>query len=301
MRIREMMKADAATLDPDFTVEQAARVMRDEKVGFAPVVSNGMVLGVLTDRDIVVRAVARGYHMKLAKVLDILTPGAVHCSEDDDVRDAAKLMAENRVRRIVVVKPDNRLAGVLSLSDLASQAGETAKVVEEILSQTSPEPLEAETSLRGAGISETGDELPAGGPLGALVRRELSAVESYKLALSKVGGEAAGEELRRIEHEHEEAVDLLQERLQRRGEEPPRSAGLRGAWSKAFEAAAMVLGRKAAIRALKQEEASGLHGYEDALLDDDLDPEVKDLIRARLLPRAREHIPALERILARPR
>lgn len=297
MKIREMMTVSVATLGPDDTVEQAARVMRDANVGFAPVVSSGMVLGVLTDRDIVLRAAARGYHMRLAKVLDILTPGAVHCSEDDEVKDAAKLMAENHVRRIVVVKPDNTLAGVLSLADLAAHSGETAKVVEEILRDAPPS--EAESSLRGAGVSETGEAPPdRAGPLGALVRGELSSIETYKLALRKVGGEAAGDELRRIEREHEEAVDLLLARLRLRGEAAPKGSGLRGRWSQAFEAAALVLGRKAAIRALKQEEAHGLHGYEKALEDESLDPEVKELIRARLLPRAREHIPALDRLLS---
>jgi CBS domain-containing protein len=299
MRISEMMTVDVATLDPDDSVEAAARLMRDAKVGFAPVVSKRMVLGVLTDRDIVVRAVAKGYHNRLAKVLDILTPGAVHCGGDDDVSDAAKLMAENHVRRIIVVNPDNTLAGVLSLSDIAAHAGETAKVVEGILREAPPAAPEAETSMRGAGVSETGDaSVPGGVPLESLVRGELSAVETYKLALTKVGGEAAGDELRRIEREHEEAVDLLLESLRRRGAPPPKNSGLRGKWSRAFEAAAMLVGRKAAIRALKQGEAHGLHGYEDALKDESLDPEVRELIRARLLPQAREHIPALDRILA---
>ena len=302
MRIRDIMSVHVATLDPDDSVETAARVMRDEKVGFAPVVSNGSVLGVLTDRDIVVRAAAKGYHMKLAKVLDILTPGAVHCGADDDSRDAARLMVENRVRRIVVLTPDNKLAGVLSLGDLALHAGETAKVVEEIMSEASSSEPEGETSLRGAGVSETG-EAPAPGVahLGSLVRGELSAVETYALALRKIGREAAGEELRRIESEHEEAVDLLLGSLRRRGERPPKGSGLRGAWSKAREGAAMIFGRRAAIEALKKDEARGLHDYEDALKDETLDPEVRDLIRARILPRARTHVPALERILAAER
>lgn len=299
MKIREIMTGDVQTLDPDDSVEKAAKLMRDARVGFAPVVSNGMVLGVLTDRDIVVRAVAKGYHMRVARVLDILTPGAVHCAEDDEVADAARLMAESRVRRIVVVKPDNKLAGVLSLSDLSAHAGETGKVVEDILRSSPPPAAEAGTSMRGAGVSETG-EAPAPGVvhLGSLVRAELSAVETYTLALKAVGREPAGDELRRIEREHEEAVDLLLSSLRRRGQEAPRSSGLRGKWSRAFETAAMMFGRKAAIKALKAEEARGLHGYEDALKDEALDPEVKDLIRARLLPRAREHLPALDRLIS---
>lgn len=299
MKIKEIMTVDVATLDPDATVEEAARLMRDARVGFAPVVSNGMVLGVLTDRDIVVRAAAKGHHLRVAKVLDILTPGAVHCGEDEDVKAAAALMAENHVRRIIVVKPDNRLAGVLTLSDIAAHASETAKAVEEMLTSSPFVEPEAETSMRGAGVSETGDAPAAAGRahVNALVRREISAVETYKLALAKVGREQAGDELWRIEREHEEAVDLLLARLRRRGEPSPTSSGLRGAWSKVFEGAAMILGSKAAIKALRQREWLGLQGYEDALNDEVLDPEVKSLIRARLLPQTRAHIPTLDRIL----
>lgn len=303
MKIREIMTADVAILDPDDSVEAAARLMRDKGVGFAPVVSKGMVLGVLTDRDIVVRAAAKGRHLKVAKVLDILTPGAVHCGEDDDVKVAAGLMAEYHVRRVVVVKPDNRLAGVLSLADIAVHSSETARAVEDILRSSPFAEPEAETSMRGAGVSETGDASAASGRshIDSLVRRELSAVETYKLALARVGREPASDELWRIEREHEQAVDLLLASLRRRGEPSPTSSGLRGAWSKVVEGAAMIRGSKAAIRALKKGEKRGLHDYEDALQDEAFDPEVKALIRARLLPQTRAHIPALDRILASAR
>lgn len=290
MKIKDIMTVDVATLDPDSSVEQAARLMRDAGVGFAPVVSEGMVLGVLTDRDIVVRAAAKGHDLKAVKVLDILTPGAVHCGESDDLETAAGLMADNRVRRIVVVNDDNTLAGVLSLSDLSLH--------EEIM--RSPVEDADTSSMRGAGVSETGEEpaAPERGHINALVRRELSAVEVYKLALAKVGGLPLGDELWRIEREHEQAVDLLLASLRRRGEAPPLGSGLRGAWSKAYEGAAMMLGGKAAIKALKSGERRGLLDYEDALNDRVLDPEVKDLIRAKLLPQTRAHIPALDRLLA---
>lgn len=299
MKIREIMTAGVATLDPADSVEDAARLMRDRGVGFAPVVSKGMVLGVLTDRDIVVRAAAKGHHLRVARVLDILTPGAVHCREDDDVKDAAALMAEYHVRRVVVVKPDNTLAGVLSLADIAVHSKETARAVEDILGSSPFVEPEAETSMRGAGVSETGDDPAASSRahIHSLVRRELSAVEIYKLAISKVGREPAGDELWRIEREHEQAVDLLLASLRRRGEPSPTSSGLRGAWSKVVEGAAMIRGSKAAIRALKEGERHGLHDYEDALKDEVLDPEVKALIRARLLPQTRAHIPALDRVL----
>ncbi len=309
MKIKEIMAVDVATLDPEDSVEEAARLMRDADVGCAPVVSDGVVLGVLTDRDIVVRAAAEGLPLKTAKVLEILTPGVVHCGEDDDVNEAARLMAEYQIRRVIIVKRDNTLAGILSLADIAARASEAAKVLADVTrpsppregrAASAPEPAgdEAESSLRGAGVSETGD-LPTAGRahIDSLVRRELSAVETYQQALAKVGREPAGDELRRIEHEHEEAVDLLLEKLRRCGDPPPKSSGLWGAWSKVFEGTALILGSKAAIRALKEGEEHGLHNYEYALRDEVLDPEVKALIRSKLLPQTRAHIPALDRIL----
>jgi len=287
MKIKEIMTVDVATLDPDATIEQAARLMRDANVGFAPVVSGGMVLGVLTDRDIVVRAAARGLHIKVATVLDILTPGAVHCFEDDDVESAAALMEDNRVRRLIVVKADNTLAGILALSDIDLHAGGASA------------PGEEATSMRGAGVSETGDAPDVRrGHVHSLLRRELSAVETYKLALAKVAGQTERDELWRIEREHEAAFDLLLADLRRRGHKPPLNSGLRGVWSKVYEGTAMLFGNRTAIKALKSREQLGLLEYEDALADEELDPEVRALIRSRLLPQARAHLPALDRILA---
>jgi CBS domain-containing protein len=307
MKIKEIMAVDPETLDPEDSIEEAAQVLSDADVGCAPVVSNEMVLGVLTDRDIVVRAVAEGQNMKSTKVQDILTPGAIHCYDDDEISTAAELMAEHQIRRIIVVTRDNRLAGVLSLADIASYTDEAAKVLEEVSKPSSlksgtaefPDvaPNEAETSMRGAGVSETGERPDGHLPIDSLVRGELSAVETYKQALAKVGHEPIADELRRIELEHEEAVDLLFESLRRHGKEIPRSSGLWGTWSKAVEGTAKIFGGKAAIKALKEGEEHGLHDYEDALKDEVIDPEVKALIRSKLLPQTRAHIPALDRVL----
>jgi CBS domain-containing protein/rubrerythrin len=308
MKIKEIMAVDPETLDPEDSIEEAAQVLSDADVGCAPVVSNEMVLGVLTDRDIVVRAVAEGQNMKSTKVQDILTPGAIHCYEDDEISTAAGLMADHQIRRIVVVTRDNRLAGVLSLADIASYTDQAAMVLEEVskpssLKSGSPEypdveaSSEAETSMRGAGVSETGERSNGSAPIDSLVRGELSAVETYKQALAKVGREPIAEALRRIELEHEEAVDLLLQNLRRKGGEAPKSSGLWGAWSKAVEGTAKIFGGKAAIKALKEGEEHGLHDYEDALKDEVIDPEVKSLIRSKLLPQTRAHIPALDRVL----
>ncbi len=308
MKINEIMAVDPETLDPEDTIEEAAQVLSDADVGCAPVVSNDMVLGVLTDRDIVVRAVAEGQNMKTTKVQDILTPGAIHCFDDDDVSTAAELMAEHQIRRVIVVTRDNKLAGVLSLADIASYSDQAAKVLEEVskpsslksggadYSELSTSESSTQSSMRGAGVSETGEH-GSSTPIDSLVRGELSAVETCKQALAKVGREPMAEELLRIEREHEEAVELLIQSLRRNGGEAPKSSGLWGAWSKAVEGTAKIFGGKAAIKALKEGEEHGLHDYEDALEDEVIDPEVKALIRSKLLPQTKAHIPALDRVL----
>lgn len=312
MKIAEIMTAQVETLPPAASVEEAARLMCDADVGMIPIVLGGSVLGVLTDRDIVMRAVADGVSMMGTKVRDVLTPGVVNCFEDDEVDTAAQLMADHRIRRIVVLTRDHRLAGILSLADIAAHTSQAAKVFEAV-SRPNPwraerrsslaaasEPIadEAESSLRGAGVSETGESIPTGGRLDTLVRDELTAVEIYNQALRKVGFlTPGGAELQRIEREHAEAVQLLRERLARRGEEPPRGSGFRGAWSKAMEGTAKIFGNRAAIRVLRAGEKHGLHDYEDALKDSALDAEIKELIRTKLLPRTRAHIPVLDRVL----
>lgn len=133
--------------------------------------------------------------------------------------------------------------------------------------------------------------------LNGLVQDELAAVETYRQALDKVADDPAGDELRRIEIEHEDAVNLLQEGVAEMGEEPATTSGVWGAWSKAVEGTAKLFGNKAAIKALKEGEEHGIGDYERALREDGLDPRIKALISTSLLPRTRAHLPVLDRFI----
>ena len=142
------------------------------------------------------------------------------------------------------------------------------------------------------------------GKLPSLVRGELAAAETYRQALRKlVGSQAEADkdpraaELRRIQEEHGEAIRKLREKLSSLGEEPPATSGVWGAWSKAVEGTAAAFGDAAAIKALKEGEEHGVKDYEDALTDEALDPEIKRLITAELLPQTRAHIPTLDRLI----
>ena len=117
MNIREVMTSNPRTIAPTDSIQNAARIMRDEDTGVVPVVDNGRPVGLVTDRDIVVRAVAEDGQLS-RPVSDIVTTGVVSASPDMSTREAAELMSEHQIRRLPVVEND-RLIGIVSLGDLA--------------------------------------------------------------------------------------------------------------------------------------------------------------------------------------
>ncbi len=121
MQIRDVMTANPATLSPDDSIQSAARLMRDEDTGAVPVVENGRVVGMVTDRDIVVRAVADGGQVS-SPVRDILTTNLVSVTSDSSTGDAAELMAEHQIRRLPVVD-NGALVGIVSIGDIAVKEG----------------------------------------------------------------------------------------------------------------------------------------------------------------------------------
>ena len=110
--------------------------MKDLNAGPLPVCESDRLVGILTDRDITVRATAEGLDPWTAKVSDVLTPGVVYCFEDEDVEEAARLMQEHQVRRLVVLNRRNRIVGIVSLGDLATEIGD-AELAGKTLEQVS--------------------------------------------------------------------------------------------------------------------------------------------------------------------
>jgi CBS domain-containing protein len=125
MQVHEVMTRGAECIRPTASVQEAARKMRDLDVGPLPVCGDDDRLkGMVTDRDIVLRAIAEGRDPKTTRVGDVMTPTIVHCFEDQDVTEAARLMKENQIRRLVVLNRDKRLVGIVSLGDLAVDTDE---------------------------------------------------------------------------------------------------------------------------------------------------------------------------------
>src|SRR3989442_4452542 len=112
MNIRDVMTSTPRTVSPRDSIQNAAQIMRDEDTGAVPVVENGRPVGIVTDRDIVVRAVADGQMNRT--VQDIVTGSVVTARPDMSTREAVELMSEHQIRRLPVVETD-RLAGMVPI------------------------------------------------------------------------------------------------------------------------------------------------------------------------------------------
>ena len=132
-RVADVMTPGVETTTSSEALRDAARTMRKGDFGAMPVVDDGRLVGMLTDRDIVVRAVAEGLDPMSARVGDVASPSPVAVAPDQDLDEAMELMAEYRVRRLPVVDGE-RLVGVVSQADVALEANEkkTGPVVQEI-------------------------------------------------------------------------------------------------------------------------------------------------------------------------
>lgn len=131
--IREVMTADPRTVEAGATVADAAREMRDGDVGAVVVVDGGTVAGILTDRDVAVRAVAEGRDPDATRVSEIASMNVVTLNVDQSVEDAIALVRDRDVRRVPVVQ-DGRPAGILSLGDLAIER-DTGSALADIASE----------------------------------------------------------------------------------------------------------------------------------------------------------------------
>ena len=137
--VKDAMTSSPATATPSQSLAEAARLMKEQDVGSVPVVDGSRLVGVLTDRDIVVRAVAEGGDPRTVQVGEIASHDVVTVRPDDDLDEALRLMAQHQIRRLAVVE-DGQLVGVVAQADVALEAKEKAvgHVVEEISRTAAP-------------------------------------------------------------------------------------------------------------------------------------------------------------------
>lgn len=135
IKVSEVMSSEVESVSRITKIADAARTMRDSNVGFLPVVDNGKLVGVITDRDITVRVVAEGRDPAATPVDRFYTPGPITIGPDASVEQAAELMGREQIRRLLVIENGN-IVGVLSLGDVAVKEKDE-KEVGEVLSQVS--------------------------------------------------------------------------------------------------------------------------------------------------------------------
>ena len=139
MKISEAMTRDVKVLSPDQTICEAAKLMAEIDAGAVPVGENDRLVGMLTDRDIAVRAVAEGKPAE-TKIRDVMSREVLYCYDDQDVSDVARNMGDEQVRRLPVVNREKRLVGIVSIGDLAreSRAAVAGKAMAEIAKPGGP-------------------------------------------------------------------------------------------------------------------------------------------------------------------
>lgn len=145
MLVNEVMNKNIQVITPDVEICQAARFMRDGDFGVLPVSENQKVIGMVTDRDIAIRAVADEVDLH-TPVRDIMTAQVLTCYEDEDVTKVSQLMADNQVRRIVVLDRNEDYVGIVSLGDLALEQEDKAQDALTQISQ--PQHNEPSTTAR---------------------------------------------------------------------------------------------------------------------------------------------------------
>jgi CBS domain-containing protein len=133
LKIRDVMTSNPRSIEPSATVQEAARLMRDQDVGPIPIVENGSVTGIVTDRDIVVNVVAEGKDIS-SPVSEIVSRDLVTVDPEQTLDEALRLMAQHQVRRLPVCEDDGRLVGIVAQADIARQSDDarTGEVVEQI-------------------------------------------------------------------------------------------------------------------------------------------------------------------------
>lgn len=138
MQIKEIMTRQVEVVHPEATLWEAAQKMAALDIGPLPVCTGDQLVGMLTDRDITVRATAEGRDPKATRVHEVMTPEVLYTFEDQDISEAARIMTEQQIRRLVVLNQAKKLVGIVSLGDLAVHTGDTHRAGETLEGVSEP-------------------------------------------------------------------------------------------------------------------------------------------------------------------
>jgi CBS domain-containing protein len=127
MKVKDVMTKDVRTCGLDSDLSAVARMMSMRDCGVIPVVDNGQIVGVITDRDIRIAAGSKNREPSMVTVSEVMTRRVYSCPPDAEIRDALRIMREKQVRRLPVIDAKGKLCGILSLNDVAIKARDAAK------------------------------------------------------------------------------------------------------------------------------------------------------------------------------
>ncbi|ROZ74302.1 CBS domain-containing protein [Ramlibacter sp. WS9] len=137
--VADVMTRGVRSMSPTDTVAKAAQAMDELNVGVIPVCDGGKVVGMVTDRDIVVRGIAREFDMKTAKLADVMSANVRCATEGQEIDDVLDQMADSQIRRMPVVDGNQRLVGIISLGDIADKdPGDELDVAQSLAEISSP-------------------------------------------------------------------------------------------------------------------------------------------------------------------
>jgi CBS domain-containing protein len=123
MKVKDVMHRGVAWVEPQTPITEIARKMRDEDIGSVPVGENDRLVGMVTDRDIVTRGLARVKNCLDLVAKDVMSKPIVYARADEDVEDALHIMVKNQIRRLPVIDENKRMTGMLSIGDISEKAG----------------------------------------------------------------------------------------------------------------------------------------------------------------------------------
>jgi CBS domain-containing protein len=141
MKVKDVMTRNVEVVDSNDSIKQAAEKMEELNVGVLPVKTGEEIVGMLTDRDIVVRSVAQGLDPEKHKIIEAFSEGVLACKEEDDIEEVAQLMGDQQIRRVLVKDDEEKVVGIVSLGDLAVNIGNklVGQVLEEVSKPSQPQ------------------------------------------------------------------------------------------------------------------------------------------------------------------
>lgn len=135
IKIKDIITPNPHFIGPDVFLVEAAAEMKALDTGWLPVCEHGRLIGTVTDRDIIIRAVAGGFDPNIIAVCQVMSRVVIHCFDDQDIWHAAQMMETHKIRRLPVLNRENHLVGIVSLGDLAVRTGEenlAARILERV-------------------------------------------------------------------------------------------------------------------------------------------------------------------------